>query len=103
MIPVQLPFLGWSLIVVLVISWCLSGGAAAQTLVERTNGGVVKLMTSPDARSIQMAQDLANVVNFVPAAGPLGPTIFTLLKVTVEPASDDAATALQKLCTAPRL
>lgn len=182
MIPVQLPFLGWSLIVVLVISWCLSGGAAAQTLVERTNGGVVKLITSPDARSIQMAQDLANVVddgttrrvlpvvgkgsmqnlidlkllrgidvgvirsdvfneaqaltpwlgpldsltyivrlydeelhvlarpdisniaelegkrvNFVPAARPLGPTIFTLLKVTVEPASDDAATALQKL------
>jgi TRAP-type uncharacterized transport system substrate-binding protein len=172
----------YSLIGVLVISWCLSAGAEAQTLVERVNGGVVKLITGPDATSVQMAQELANVVddgvtrrvlpvvgrgfmqnlidlkllrgidvavvrsdafedaraltswlgpldsltyitklyneelhvltrtginniaelegkrvNFVRSAGPIGPAIFKLLKITVEPASDDAAAALQKL------
>ena len=53
----------YSLIGVLVISWCLSAGAEAQTLVERVNGGVVKLITGPDATSVQIAQDLSNVVD----------------------------------------
>ena len=179
----RLPLLRkYSLIGVLAISWCLSAGAEAQTLVERVNGGVVKLITGPDATSVQIAQDLANVVDdgvtrrvlpvvgrgsmqnlidlkllrgidvgvvrsdafedaralaswlgpidsltyiaklyneelhvlaradigsiaelegkrvtFVRSAGPLGPAIFKLLKIAVEPASDDAAAALQKL------
>jgi uncharacterized protein len=166
----------------LAISWCLSGVAHAQNLVGRTNRGVVELVTGPDATSVQMAQDLASVlddgatrrilpvvgqgplqnlidlkllrgidigvvradvlddarkqapflgmlesltyiaklyneelhvlaraatgniaelegkrVDFVGAATPLGPAVFELLKIKVEPTSDDAVTALQKL------
>ena len=166
----------------LAISWCVSGVAEAQTLVERTNRGVVKLITGPDATSVQMAQELANVlddgatrrvlpvvgrgflqnlidlkllrgidvgviradvledarkqapylgmlesltyiaklyseelhvlaraavrnitdlegrrVGFVGTATPIGPAVFELLEIKVEPSSDDAATALQKL------
>jgi hypothetical protein len=36
-------------------------------------------------------------VNFVGAATPLGPAVFELLKIAVEPTFDDAVTALQKL------
>ena len=44
----------------------LSGGLAlaqANTLVQRTNRGVVELLTSGDAASITMAQDLASVID----------------------------------------
>ncbi len=166
----------------LAISWCVSGVAEAQTLVERTNRGVVELITGPDATSVRMAQDLASVlddgatrrvlpvvgrgflqnlidlkllrgidigivradvledarkqapyrgmlesltyitklyneelhvlaraavhniaelegkrVGFVGTATPIGPAVFEFLKIKVEPSSDDAATALQKL------
>ena len=166
----------------LAISWYLSPVADAQTLVERTNRGVVELITGPDATSVQMAQDLASVlddgatrrvlpvvgrgslqnlidlkllrgidigvvradvleearkqapylgmlesltyvaklyneelhllaraairniaelegkrVNFVGTATPVGPAVFELLKIEIEPTSDDAVTALQKL------
>jgi TRAP-type uncharacterized transport system substrate-binding protein len=47
----------------LAVSWCLSPGADAQTVVERTNRGVVELITGPDATSVQMAQDLASVLD----------------------------------------
>ena len=47
----------------LAVSWCLSPGADAQTVVERTNRGVVELITAPDATSVQMAQDLASVLD----------------------------------------
>jgi TRAP-type uncharacterized transport system substrate-binding protein len=172
--------------------WCLSGVADAQklldrdhgklSLVERTNSGVVELVTGPDATSVQMAQDLASVlddgatrrilpvvgrgslqnlidlkllrgidigvvrtdvledarkqapylgmvesltyiakfydeelhvlaraaiqniaelegkrVNFVGAATPIGPAVFKLLSIEVEPTSDDLVTSLQKL------
>ncbi|HWI26556.1 MAG TPA: TAXI family TRAP transporter solute-binding subunit [Stellaceae bacterium] len=44
----------------------LSGGLAlaqSNTLVQRTNRGVVELLTSGDAASITMAQDLASVID----------------------------------------
>lgn len=174
--------LACSVATALAISWCVSGVAEAQSLVERTNRGVVKLITGPDATSVQMAQDLASVlddgatrrvlpvvgrgflqnlidlkllrgidigvvradvledarkqapylgvlesltyitklyneelhvlaraavrniaelegkrVSFVGTATPIGPAVFELLKIKVEPSSDDAATAMQKL------
>jgi uncharacterized protein len=53
----------YSVVAALAISWCLYGVADAQTLVERTNRGVVEFITSPDATSMQMAQDLASVLD----------------------------------------
>src|SRR5512144_1442208 len=180
-VKLSLP-LACSVATALAISWCVSGVADAQSLVERTNRGVVELITGPDATSVQLAQDLASVlddgatrrvlpvvgrgflqnlidlellrgidigvvrtdvledarkqapylgmlesltyitklyseelhvlaraavrniadlegkrVGFVGTATPIGPAVFELLKIKVEPSSDDAATALQKL------
>lgn len=48
---------------VLILSWCHSNVAHADSLTERTNRGVVELLTSGDPASIEMAQDLASVID----------------------------------------
>lgn len=47
----------------LLVSVATFGSARAETLAERTNHGVVELLTSGDAGAIAMAQDLAYVLD----------------------------------------
>jgi TRAP-type uncharacterized transport system substrate-binding protein len=47
----------------LIVSGGAAGAAAAETLAERANRGLVELMTSDDPASIEMAQDLANLLD----------------------------------------
>lgn len=47
----------------LFIAGCLGGTAQAESLAERTNRGLVEIITSADGASIRMAQDLASVLD----------------------------------------
>jgi TRAP-type uncharacterized transport system substrate-binding protein len=47
----------------LLVGCALLGTARAETLTERTNRGLVELMTGADGSSTQMAQDLASLVD----------------------------------------
>ncbi|MGO8914307.1 MAG: TAXI family TRAP transporter solute-binding subunit, partial [Stellaceae bacterium] len=49
--------------VAILLSGGLLGAARAETLAERANRGLVELLTSGDPASIQMAQDLAAVID----------------------------------------
>jgi uncharacterized protein len=47
----------------LAMGGTFAGGARAETLAERTNRGVVELLTTADLASVQMAQELASVID----------------------------------------
>jgi TRAP-type uncharacterized transport system substrate-binding protein len=46
-----------------LVGGMVAGAAGAQTLAERANRGLVELMTGDDGASIEMAQDLASVID----------------------------------------
>ena len=48
---------------VLAVGSAIATDARADTLVERTNRGVVELLTTADLSSVQMAQDMASVID----------------------------------------
>lgn len=47
----------------IALGGCLVAAAHAENLIERTNRGLVELLISGDPAAIQMAQDLANVID----------------------------------------
>lgn len=47
----------------LILGSCYSAAAHADSLAEQTNRGVVEMLTSGDPAAIEMAQDIASVIN----------------------------------------